>query len=759
MNTKYQIQKRKYKYKRLFGIFPVPSLSPVPSFKKLIPGLVLLSFVLTGILAPVSLTKTNSDVNRDNVIVVVKNNALAVLESDSSGGDASGGRYGDDPPVDREVDSSPFSCGFFGNSNLLGCVGHIVWGLIFIPATYLIALSGWLFDITIAFTLSSNILDLSFARDGWIITRDLANMFFIFILLYIAIATILEIAAYNAKALLARLIIVALLLNFSLFATRVIIDASNILALAFYDRISNVSAEWDKGEPSRLIKNNSFFNVKPKGISSGLAASFNPQNLMGSDRTGAELIAKFAADAPGKLIFIFLFSAAILLTAAWAFFSVAFLFITRTAVLWFLMAVAPLAFAAIILPKTRDLFNKWWGELMSKSFCVAIFVFFLWLITKFAETSFLKDFGKGGFSTINLNKDVADDGFLLVMLMILLQFLVLLIMIVVAKQQTQKMCGAVAGFSMNIVSGLGTKAAGFLAGGVGGFALRNTLGAYAFKKSDEWNKAGYGGGGLRERLQLQAARKIAGASFDVKATKLGKTAELGEAGGKGGYSGWVKDRTAKDVAFAKSFGVGKKADVAREAFAEKIKGMGENETFGGIFNRIITGRGVLSTTQPKKAAKEIDKLLTGVEKITREEEQLDELKAKLVDIANNPIEIKDKSGSLKKFDKIRGAGSIREAIEKGELDAEEAEEVVDASVKQHFDDLDARLDDARGKSAKANRQRTPEELSRDGRKIAKEIESAAKEVSEIERKINSVKEIKRLDERKETRGKEATDKA
>ena len=123
-----------------------------------------------------------------------------------------------------------------GNSNLLGCVGQIIWGLIYIPSTYIIALAGWLFDITLAFTLSTKILNLGFAKNGWVVTRDLANMFFIFILLYIAIATILEIAAYNAKALLARLIIVALLLNFSLFFTRVIIDASNILALAFYDQ-------------------------------------------------------------------------------------------------------------------------------------------------------------------------------------------------------------------------------------------------------------------------------------------------------------------------------------------------------------------------------------------------------------------------------------------------------------------------------------------------------------------------------------------
>ncbi len=722
--------------KKYFGVFSIPLL------KRLVPGLVLLSFVLSGILAPVSLVKDNKN------IAISQNKVLAVLEAETSGGDESGGRYGSDDNVDGGNNNpvSPFNCVPPGAS-FIGCtVGNTIFYLIFVPANYIIYMAGWLFDITIALALSSEIINAPFARDGWVVTRDLANMFFIFILLYIAIATILEIAAYNAKALLARLIIVALLLNFSLFFTRVIIDASNILGLAFYDRISGQTtyesgSGGDKFEASSFVKG---LSVTPKGISRGIVSYFDPQRLLGVTPDNAKQIAGFAGDSPGKLIFIYLFSSAIILATAWAFLSVAFLFITRTAILWFLMATAPIAFAAIILPKTREIFTKWWGELMSKSFCVAVFLFFLWLITAFVNTPFLEKYIKPQ-KTIGGN--IATD-FMTVVVLILLNFLIIFILILVAKQQTQKMCGAVAGFSMNFVSGLGTKAAGLLAGGVGGFALRNSLGAYAFKKSDEWNKAGYGGGGLRERLQLQAARKIAGASFDVKATKLGKATELGEAGGKGGYSGWIKDRTAKDVAFAKSFGVGKTADVAREAFMKNLKDMGKPS---GVFGRIITGRGVLNTTQPKKAAKEVDKLLTGIEKTVREEEQLDELKAKLIDIANNPLKIKDRAGTLRDFGKIRGENSIREAIEKGELESEEAEEVIDATVKDQLDSLANKLDDAKGRFAKANRQRTPEEINNSGEKIAAEIESSTKEVSSAERRVDWGKEIKRLDERKRDR--------
>jgi hypothetical protein len=50
--------------------------------------------------------------------------------------------------------------------------------------------------------------------NGWVITRDIANMFFIVILLVIAFATILQIEQYNYKKWLPKLILMAILINF-----------------------------------------------------------------------------------------------------------------------------------------------------------------------------------------------------------------------------------------------------------------------------------------------------------------------------------------------------------------------------------------------------------------------------------------------------------------------------------------------------------------------------------------------------------------
>ena len=72
-------------------------------------------------------------------------------------------------------------------------------------------------------------------QTAWQIMRDLANIGIIGGLVATAIATILQIQNYSANKLLARLIIAALLVNFSYFFAGAIIDSSNYLATAVYN--------------------------------------------------------------------------------------------------------------------------------------------------------------------------------------------------------------------------------------------------------------------------------------------------------------------------------------------------------------------------------------------------------------------------------------------------------------------------------------------------------------------------------------------
>lgn len=79
------------------------------------------------------------------------------------------------------------------------------------------------------------------AELGWKIVRDFSNMFFILIMVVIAFATILRLERYGIKELLPKVIIIALLINFSLVICYLIIDFSDITAHYFIDEVKKVN--------------------------------------------------------------------------------------------------------------------------------------------------------------------------------------------------------------------------------------------------------------------------------------------------------------------------------------------------------------------------------------------------------------------------------------------------------------------------------------------------------------------------------------
>ena len=183
------------------------------------------------------------------------------------------------PADDSENLISKHYCKGSDPSTWGGCLVGIFIGIIYGASAQILTLGGLIFDLMLGFSLSHAVLNAPFAQNGWAVTRDLANMLFIFILLFIAIATILQISSYGAKSLLARLVIIALLLNFSLFITRVVVDVSNVTARLFYNGISGGAATANvlDGEKTALTASafsGKNFDAPPKSISVGLIASF-----------------------------------------------------------------------------------------------------------------------------------------------------------------------------------------------------------------------------------------------------------------------------------------------------------------------------------------------------------------------------------------------------------------------------------------------------------------------------------------------------
>ncbi|GAF67718.1 unnamed protein product, partial [marine sediment metagenome] len=84
--------------------------------------------------------------------------------------------------------------------------------------------------------------DNPFVNVGWTLTRDLANMGFILILVAIGLGTALRIGEYTAKKTLPLLIIIALLINFTPVVCGLIIDATNIAMNFFIGEMTGLKA-------------------------------------------------------------------------------------------------------------------------------------------------------------------------------------------------------------------------------------------------------------------------------------------------------------------------------------------------------------------------------------------------------------------------------------------------------------------------------------------------------------------------------------
>lgn len=178
--------------------------------------------------------------------------------------------------------------------------------------------------------------------DVWHLTRDLANIFFLIILLAIAFGNVLRLEYYAIRALLPRFIAAVVLVNLSLLIVQVILDAVGVLTagilgdVRFGDILSGI--------------------VETSGAIVGLAG--------------------------GGLFF----GTFLLITIALAVLTVVVLLVARIVMLWFLVAVAPAAFLAAVLPATRDLYTSWWSAFWRFALIAPAMALVLRLASAFSET-------------------------------------------------------------------------------------------------------------------------------------------------------------------------------------------------------------------------------------------------------------------------------------------------------------------------------------------------------------------------------------
>lgn len=470
--------------------------------------------------------------------------------------------------------------GFNWDACAAGVMNIIMW-----IVSWILFIAGLCFDASMYFTIHiSDLINgnpgIPVVSIGWTIFRDLANIFFIFILLWIAISTILGINSGKTKELLTHLIVVALLINFSLFITQVVIDASNIVAIHFYNKIvtpqngaaGSFSGAFMDGLKIQTLYDSSALDTSANATGragnalAGLAVGGPGGALIGLLSTGGNPATML------RIVFMGIFGSILMITAAYVFFTAAILFLIRTVVLMFVMILSPLAFLAYVLPSTEHYAEQWKEALFRQSFFAPMYLILAYVVVRTIQSAPFQSImtvtsgGNGWLNVLTASNQFMP--FIMIMINFLLLIGLMLGCILIAKK----------------MEAYGVETAVEFGKSARGFVYRQIVrGTYVSATSSVYGGAVGGVGKLAERIGLkdsgQSLQKH-GASVSEKGGKIQKTIDVNELNrkfrastfGSTEVGQFIRERTTGGAIFGTKakFGAEKSVEEAYEE-SEKLR--------------------------------------------------------------------------------------------------------------------------------------------------------------------------------------------
>jgi len=446
-----------------------------------------------------------------------------------------------------------------------------------------------LFEYAVWFNVTKSILNVAAVGQAWGVMQGLANMFFILVLLWIALATIFDFEEYTAKNLLPKLIIMALLINFSLVITGIVVDFSNGLGYYFYQQLRGGGLLF-----TQIMNNLSvsqlfdYRNQSPGGATVAqreqkISPTVDPFKATGLNPVDPKL--QSAVDTQKKKMAGTLYSpgqstlaalsrlAALIITTFLGIilivvllFGIGFL-IARQVSIMFLGIFSPLVFLANIMPQTREHWNRWWTDLTQKAFFAPVYLFCLLATFKFLELAKQNIFtensaaGLAGFAKV----DTFDVGFLF------LYFLAAAMMIA-SLIVAQKMSIALGGTAV----GLAQKTGGYIKTGFKEQGAKMAAGS-----ADKFLKSGAGAAMARMPL----LRTIPQAAVQIQAAEAKRAKERADLYAKLSPQDLARDfnkySTTEQNALAKTLDENQKSKTLNE--------MLKNNSFEGLNNDIQKG--------------------------------------------------------------------------------------------------------------------------------------------------------------------------
>lgn len=209
-----------------------------------------------------------------------------------------------------------------------------------------------------AVKLGQQIIGLDIVRIGAGNVLAFANLGFVLAIIIIAFATIFRVQSYAIKQTLWKLIVAALLVNFSLTIAGAFISVSDVLTNSFLSQI--------KG-----------------GIGTGLAGILEPQilakvndNASTLEKIGSFFTSTYWLKYLVSLFFVVIFSFMLVLIFVYLF----IMFLIRDIALALLLIIMPIVWLAWIFPGTAKHWQKWWSEFIRWLLFGPIALFFIALV-------------------------------------------------------------------------------------------------------------------------------------------------------------------------------------------------------------------------------------------------------------------------------------------------------------------------------------------------------------------------------------------
>ena len=215
-------------------------------------------------------------------------------------------------------------------------------------------------------------------KRGWTLIRDVMNIGIIGVFVFVAIMTILGSAEYGAKRLVARVLVVSVLINFSFLFSQIVIDGTNF-----------VSAQFWRGMPA---------SVQTQGTAQSFLKTFGMEDVWSQSKLLTDAAAE-ESNSGGVAFFYGLFAGVFLIAISAVLFYGSYVIAARALLLVIAMLTSALAFASFLLPRWSGQnfigWDSWWSNLLKAALFGPLLMMFLWITMTIIGAAQLQAGGAG----------------------------------------------------------------------------------------------------------------------------------------------------------------------------------------------------------------------------------------------------------------------------------------------------------------------------------------------------------------------------